>query len=85
MTIYSVAEAKNRLSELIDRAMGGEGVVVARHGTPVVEIRPIQSAAKPVTRADLEQLLACTITPLTAPSEDAGTLLSRLRDDEWQR
>lgn len=85
MTIYSVAEAKNRLSELIDRALGGEGVVVARHGTPVVELRPIQSAAKPVSKADLEQLLACAIKPLKPVEEDAGTLLSRLRDDEWQR
>lgn len=85
MTIFSVAEAKNRLSELIDRALDGEAVVVARHGTPVVELRPVQSAAKAVTRADLEQLMACAIKPLKEPAEAAGALLSRMRDDEWQR
>ena len=36
MTTYSVAEAKNRLSELIDRALAGEGVTITRRGRPVV-------------------------------------------------
>jgi len=37
---YSVAEAKNTLPRLIDRAMEGEEVVITRHGKPVVELRP---------------------------------------------
>ena len=40
MTTFSVAEAKNTLSKLIDRALEGEEVVITRHGKPVVEIRP---------------------------------------------
>jgi prevent-host-death family protein len=39
MTHYSVAEAKNGLSGLIDKAMAGEEVVITRHGKPVVELR----------------------------------------------
>ena len=38
---HSVADAKNSLSELIDRALDGEGVVITRHGRPVVELKPI--------------------------------------------
>jgi prevent-host-death family protein len=40
MTAYSVAEAKNRLPKLIDRALAGEEVVITRRGKPVVELRP---------------------------------------------
>ncbi|HEX3861681.1 MAG TPA: type II toxin-antitoxin system prevent-host-death family antitoxin [Stellaceae bacterium] len=40
MTTYSVAEAKNSLSKLIDRAIEGEEVIITRHGKPVVELRP---------------------------------------------
>jgi len=39
MSTYSVAEAKNRLSELINRAVEGEGVVITRHGQPIVEFK----------------------------------------------
>jgi prevent-host-death family protein len=42
MSSYSVAEAKNRLPRLIDRALDGEEVVITRRGKPVVELRPAQ-------------------------------------------
>ncbi len=41
----STAEAKNRLTELIRIAEGGEQVVITRHGRPVAQIAP-----PPVTR-----------------------------------
>jgi prevent-host-death family protein len=40
MASYSVAEAKNRLPSLIDKALGGEEVVITRHGKVVAELRP---------------------------------------------
>jgi prevent-host-death family protein len=40
MTSYSVADAKNGLPKLIDRALQGEEVVITRHGKPVAELRP---------------------------------------------
>ena len=45
MSRHSVAEAKNHLSELIDRALKGEGVVITRHGQPVVELKPVPADA----------------------------------------
>jgi prevent-host-death family protein len=36
----SVAEAKNRLPELIRAVEGGEQVVITRHGKPVAQIAP---------------------------------------------
>jgi len=42
MTSYTVADAKNTLPKLIDRALEGEEVVITRRGKPVVELRPIR-------------------------------------------
>jgi prevent-host-death family protein len=41
MSSYSVADAKNGLPALIDRALAGEDVVITRHGKPVAELRPL--------------------------------------------
>jgi prevent-host-death family protein len=49
MTAHSVAEAKNRLPKLIDRALQGEDVVITRHGKPVVELKPIPKPPRAVT------------------------------------
>jgi prevent-host-death family protein len=40
VTAYSVADAKNRLPSLIDKALAGEEVIITRRGKPVVEVRP---------------------------------------------
>jgi prevent-host-death family protein len=40
MTRYSVANAKNALPSLIDKALAGEEVIITRHGRPVAELRP---------------------------------------------
>jgi prevent-host-death family protein len=57
MSTYGVADAKNGLPRLIDRALNGEEVVISRHGKPVAELRPIASAsnkAAPATYAWLK-------------------------------
>ena len=47
MTIFSVADAKNRLPTLIDKALAGEEVIITRRGKPVVELRPASRRAVP--------------------------------------
>ena len=42
VTVYSVAEAKNTLPRLIDRALQGEAVVITRRGKPVAELKPVR-------------------------------------------
>jgi prevent-host-death family protein len=37
----NVQEAKTRLSELLKRVEAGEGVVIARAGQPIAELRPL--------------------------------------------
>lgn len=40
--VANVAEAKAQLSRLLDAALAGEEVVLARNGTPVARIVPIE-------------------------------------------
>ncbi len=51
MTTYSIADAKNRLPKLIDRALDGEEVVITRHCKPVAELRPALSRPAAATGA----------------------------------
>lgn len=77
---HSVAEAKNQLSELIDRALKGEDVVITRHGNPVVELKPVEKPPRPVTRADMDWLRAHR-APRQKMTIDAVTLIRTMRDE----
>ncbi len=81
MSTHSVAEAESKLRELIDRALGGEDVVITRDGTPVVELKPVTPPSKRLTPADVEWVAARRVGKIV-PQEDAGTFVSRMRDEE---
>jgi prevent-host-death family protein len=82
MGSHSVADAKNRLSELIDRALKGEGVVITRHGHPVVELKPVAQPVRRMTADDIEKLV--TRARSRGKSQiDAGKLLREMRDEDW--
>ena len=49
--MVKIAEAKARLSELLQRAEAGERVVISRGATPIVELRPPTASAR-TTAAD---------------------------------
>ena len=59
MTVYSVADAKNQLPRLIDKALAGEEVIITRRGKPVVELRPALRVTRP-SKGTLEWLRART-------------------------
>jgi prevent-host-death family protein len=81
MSTHSVAEAKNRLPELIDRALKGEGIVITRHGRPVVELKPVPEPARPVSAADLDWLAARRMK-VKRSKKNAGDFVSAMRDEE---
>ena len=58
MSHYGVAEAKNQLTNLIDRAMAGEEVIITRHGKPVVELKPTAKPLKMPTKEAFDRLRA---------------------------
>jgi prevent-host-death family protein len=77
---HSVVEAKNQLSELIDRALKGEGVVITRHGKPVVELKAIAPPARPIGPESVEWLKKHRVGR-QKPREDAATLVRKMRDE----
>jgi prevent-host-death family protein len=84
MSTHSVADAKNHLPKLIDRALSGETVVITRRGQPVVELKPVHPPPRPITEADIEWLRARRVGRTPAKT-DAATLVRQMRDDEWDR
>lgn len=80
MSIHSVADAKNHLSELINRALRGEGVVITRRGQPVVELKALRPVPQPITKADIEWLRARR-SLMTPAKSDAATLVRQMRDE----
>lgn len=80
MSNHSVAEAKNRLPELIDRAQEGEDIVITRHGRPVAEIKPIPRPARRITPEALDWLDVRRLKR-SKVTEDAATLVSNMRDE----
>jgi prevent-host-death family protein len=80
MSTHSVAEAKNQLSRLIDRALEGEPVVITRHGHPVVEIRPVKPRAAP-TREEKIAWLDANRVKLRDESIDVQAVLRQMRDE----
>ena len=84
MSSHSIAETKNRLAELVTRAEKGEEITITRHGRPVAKLSGLKPAPKPITREAIEWLDKHRVKGKT-PKEDAGTFVSRMRDEEWPR
>jgi prevent-host-death family protein len=80
MSTHSVADAKNHLSELVNRALQGEGVVITRRGQPVVELKAVRPVPQPITKADIEWLRARRVGRLS-PDKDAAELVREMRDE----
>ena len=90
MSTHTVAETKNQLSKLIDRALKGEHIVVTRRGQPVIEFKPVQKNEKQqetstprwTVEEQLEWLRAHRIGRIS--DKDAATLIREMRDEEWK-
>jgi prevent-host-death family protein len=48
-----IAEVKNTLSKLVDRAVRGEEIIITRHGEAVARLMPIRSANRQEISAGL--------------------------------
>ena len=81
---HSIAETKNKLSELIARAESGEEIIITSHGRVVARLIPEPRPPRVMTDADWDWLAAHRVGTVM-PKEDAGTFISRMRDEEWER
>ena len=78
MATVPLAEAKARLSELVDRAGAGEDVYITRRGKVVARIDAADREMKPI---DIH-LLQATTSDQPHQREDAGSFTRALRDDD---
>ena len=78
MVTVNLAEAKARLSELVERAATGEPVSITRRGKPVAQLTAID---KPRRRIDPAALRALSAT-MPRQRGSAGKFVRRLRDED---
>jgi prevent-host-death family protein len=48
MLNVNLADAKSRLSELVDRVEKGEEIIITRHGRPVARLSALERPKKPI-------------------------------------
>jgi len=77
MVTVNLAQAKARLSELLDKVEAGEEVVVTRHGRAVAHILPMARPKLPLRLDDLAKFRA-SMPRLRRPSAE---LLRKMRDE----
>lgn len=78
MDPISLADAKARLSELIDRVEAGDTVDITRRGKPVARLTAVSAPRKAVDAALLRSVTA-TMPPQT---QTAADLVRSMRDDD---
>lgn len=81
MATYTLAQAKDQLSKLVDEAMTGAPVTITRHGKPAVHLMAAQPAPRPMTQADLDDLAAFRAT-IPYVDIDSGKFIRAMRDEE---
>lgn len=78
MKHVNLADAKARLSELVDLAEAGETVEILRRGKPVARLTPVERPKKPV---DVEMLRALT-SKFRRQVQPAGEFIRQMRDSD---
>lgn len=83
MASYSVADARNNLSKLIERAERGETVEITRHGKAVVKFVAVGEASdSPNWKAEMLKLMEDPI-PLKNSGFDGAKLIREMRDEGY--
>lgn len=70
MKQFNIHEAKARLSELVQRAMLGEEVIIARDNKPVARIVPFRPAARRRKLGSAKRKILHIAHDFDAPLED---------------
>lgn len=79
MERINLADAKARLSEIVDRVEAGESIEITRRGKPAARLVPPapERVWKPIDVDMLERLQA----KIPMQKESAGEFIRRMRDD----
>jgi prevent-host-death family protein len=76
MNSVSIAEAKARLSELVDRVASGQTIAITRRGKAVARLAPTPAPRKPIDVAALRALTEA----MPKSSQGAGKFMRALRE-----
>jgi prevent-host-death family protein len=79
MNTVSLADAKARLSELVDRVEAGESIEITRRGRAVARLTAIDAPRKPI---DINVLRALTDS-MKPSKQSAADLVRAMRDDGY--
>ncbi len=79
METVILADAKARLSELVDRAEAGDAATINRRGKAVAQITAITPPEKPIEIAALRALT----DSMPMQAESAGDFIRRMPDEDW--
>jgi prevent-host-death family protein len=86
MADYSIAEAKNHLPKLVDRAVAGEEVTITRRGKRVAKIiadqAPVECADRPKAFNDIEWIRRHQV-PTNDPTFDSAAQVRAMRDEGY--
>ncbi|MDF2811116.1 MAG: type toxin-antitoxin system Phd/YefM family antitoxin [Microvirga sp.] len=78
MDAINLADAKTRLSELVDRVEAGDSIDITRRGKPVARLTAV---ARPRMRIDATLLQSLTAT-MPPQAEGAADLVRSMRDGD---
>ena len=81
MPTYSIAEAKDQFSRLVDQALAGDEVTITRHGKPVAELRARTTPERGRPSPHLIDELARRATRLPALGATAADFVRAMRDE----
>ncbi len=81
MTTVGIFEAKNRLSELVERASRGEEIVITRRGEQIARLMPPRA----VDTLELARTLAARIRQSRTAQSSAGGVSIRDMIEEGRR
>ncbi len=79
MFSVNLAQAKARLSEILDKVEAGQDVVITRRGKAVAQVSAISRPKKPVPLENLA-IFRDRISPQNRPSAE---ILREMRDKSW--
>jgi prevent-host-death family protein len=82
MDAVNLSDAKARLSELVERAEGGEEVTITRRGKPVARIVAIDRPRKPLDIEALRALRALTSNMAVYEDPDGFSFVERMRRED---
>jgi len=78
MSAVNLADAKARLSELVDRVEAGESIDITRRGKPVARLTAVAGPRKRIDAAMLRSLTAA----LPPQTQTAADLVRSMRDSD---